>query len=128
MKDIVNDINKSDTWKIQLTIESNFISFKDTDEECVMHSKSDNIEFMTYDNALEVIEELFASFRNRYKIGLQISMCGSDFIFSFVHLLYYKCHKINPDQCWSYIDSSNWIKNVKPNINPMVMKSAFNIL
>ena len=128
MKDIVNDINKSDTWKIQLTIESNFISFKDTDEECVMHSKSDNIEFMTYDNAHEVIEEIFASFLNRYKTGLQTSMCGSDFIFNFVHLLYYKCHKINPDQGWSYIDSSNWIKNQKPNINPMVMKSAFNIL
>ena len=34
------------TWKIQLTISINFNFFKDQDkvQECVMHSKSDNIE------------------------------------------------------------------------------------
>ena len=44
LKDIINDYKKSDTWEIQLTIEINFISSKDTNEECVIHSKSDNIE------------------------------------------------------------------------------------
>ena len=37
----------------------NFISSKDTAEERVMHSKSDNIEFMIYFNEDEVIEEPF---------------------------------------------------------------------
>ena len=32
-------------------------------------------------------------------------MGGSDFIFDCVHLLYYKCHKINPNRGGSYIDS-----------------------
>ena len=56
---------KSDTWKIQLTIAINFISSKDVDEESVMHSKSDNKEFMPYDNANEVVNELFESLLSR---------------------------------------------------------------
>ena len=40
---IINNLKKSDTWKIQLTIAINFISSKDIDEERVMHSTSDNI-------------------------------------------------------------------------------------
>ena len=33
LKDIINNLKKSDTWKIQVTITSNFMSSKDTDEE-----------------------------------------------------------------------------------------------
>ena len=50
---------KSDTWKIQLTIAVNFVSSKDVDEERVMHSSTNNIEYMTYDNANEIVNELF---------------------------------------------------------------------
>ena len=46
MKDVINNPKKSDTWKIQLTLVIDFISFKDIDEEFVMHSKSDNIKIM----------------------------------------------------------------------------------
>ena len=59
LKDIINNVKKSDTWKIQLTIGNNFISSTDNDEERVMHSKSENIEFMINDEAVEVIKELF---------------------------------------------------------------------
>ena len=45
----------SDTWKIQLTITITFISSKDTDEECIAYSKSDNMEIMIYDKADKVI-------------------------------------------------------------------------
>ena len=42
LRDIVNDLKQSDTWKIQLTITINLISAKDdNDEEHVMDSKSD---------------------------------------------------------------------------------------
>ena len=91
-----NDLKKSDTWKIELIIAIGFNSSKDNDEERVMHSKSNNIEFMTYDNADEVFGELLESLFNRYQIRLETSMRESDFIFDCVHLLYYKCHKINP--------------------------------
>ena len=36
LKDI-NNLKKSDTWGIQLTMTSNFISSKDTDEEHELH-------------------------------------------------------------------------------------------
>ena len=49
-------------------------------------------------------------------------MRGSDFVFDYVHLLYYKYHKINPNCCRSFIDSLDWIKNKKATINPINKK------
>ena len=43
LRDIIIDLQSSDTWKIQLTIAINFISSKNTEEECVMNSTRDNI-------------------------------------------------------------------------------------
>ena len=68
MKGIINKLKKFDTWKIQLTIANNFISYIDNNEERVMHSKSDNIEIMINDEADEVIEKLFESLKNRYQV------------------------------------------------------------
>ena len=87
---ISNDLKKLDTWEIQLTIAVNFISFKDNDQEHVMHSKSDGIEIMINDKADEAIEERFKSLQNRYQINLEKSMKGGEFIFDYVHVLYYK--------------------------------------
>ena len=56
MKDIMNNLEKFDTCKSQLTIAINFISSKDTDEERVMHSKSDNIEVIIHHKADEVMK------------------------------------------------------------------------
>ena len=53
-----------------------------------MHSKSDNIELMPYDNANEFVNELFESLLSRYQIVLETSMRGNDFIFDSVKLLY----------------------------------------
>ena len=64
-----NIIIKSDTWKPQLTIAINFISFKGNDEERAMHSKSDNKEIMINDKADGFIEERFESLPCRYQIG-----------------------------------------------------------
>ena len=88
----INDLKKSETWKIQLTIAINFISSKNNDDECVIHSRSDNIEIMINDKADEVIE-VFHSLLSRYQIGLETSMKGSDFVFNCVHLLNYVCHE-----------------------------------
>ena len=42
-----NSVNKTRTeWKIQLTMQINFISFKDSEETRTMHAKSHNIEIM----------------------------------------------------------------------------------
>ena len=43
LRNTINDLKNSDTWKIQLKIAINFISWKDVEEECVMYPRSDNI-------------------------------------------------------------------------------------
>ena len=75
-----------------------------------MHLKSDNIEIMNYDEADEVIEEVFESLLNRYQIGFKISIKGSNFNFGYVNLLHYKCNIINLKRSGSYIDSTDRIK------------------
>ena len=42
-----------------------------------------------------------------------------DYVFDYVQLLYYKCHKINPNCGGSYIDFPYWGKNKKATINPI---------
>ena len=60
IRDIVNDLKQSDTWKIQLKIAINFISSQDDNyEDRVMHFKSDNIEIMSSDEANEFIKNTF---------------------------------------------------------------------
>ena len=61
MRNIIINLKKSGTWKVQLAIAINFISSKDADEEQVMHLESNNIEFMTYGNANNIVDELFES-------------------------------------------------------------------
>ena len=79
-----------------------------------MHSKSGNIKSKISDEADEVTKKLFDSLKNRYQNDLQ-SMRGSEFVFDYVQLLYYKCHKINLNCGGSYMDSPDWIKNKKSN-------------
>ena len=112
LKEIINNLKKSDTWKIQPTKANNLISSIYNDEECVMHSKKDKTEIMINDEADEVMKELFDSLKNRYQNNLE-SMKGCEFVFDHVHLLYYKCRKTNPNRGGSYIDSSDWINTKK---------------
>ena len=112
----MNDLKKSDARKIQLTIANKSISSIVSDEERVIHSKSDNIEIMINDEADEFIKELSHSLKNRYQNNIEL-MRGSEFVFYYVYLLYYKCHKINPNHGGSYIDSAYWIKNKKTTKN-----------
>ena len=65
---------------------------------------------MINDKADGVVDAFFESLRNRYQNNL-VSIKGSEFVFNYVHLLYYRCHKINPNGGGSYIDSPDWIKN-----------------
>ena len=44
-------------------------------------------------------------------------MEGSEFVFDYVHLLHFKCHKINLSHGGSYIDSPDLIKNKIATVN-----------
>ena len=111
LKDIINNYKKSDKWKIWLTIAIIFTSSKHTDQEPVIHSKNGNIEIITYDKADKVIKEFFDLLFKGYQVGLETSLKGKDFIFYCVHLLYYKCHKVNITHAEPYINSPDWIAN-----------------
>ena len=87
LRDKVINHQNSDAWKIQLEISINFIFSKDGEEERVMHSKSNNIEFMLYDNANEVVDELFKSLLSKYQNNLETSMKESDLVFDSVQPL-----------------------------------------
>ena len=69
---------------------------------------------MINDEADDVIKELFDSFKNKCQNNLEL-MTGSKFVFDYVYLLYYKCHKINPNRGRSYTDSLDRIKKQKRN-------------
>ena len=43
LRNIIIDLQESDTWKFQLTIAINVISWKDDKEEHLMHSKNNKI-------------------------------------------------------------------------------------
>ena len=53
---VYNNLKKSDTWKIQVTITNNFCSSIDDDEEHLMHAKGDNIEIIINDEENEIIK------------------------------------------------------------------------
>ena len=99
LKDIINNLKKYQTWNFQLTITNNFIS-----SIACKGFKNDSIETMINDEGVEIIEELFKSLKYGYQNNLQL-MRGNEFVFDSVHLLDYKCHKINPNRGKSYIDS-----------------------
>ena len=83
-----------------------------------MHSKINNIKIMISDVTYDIMEKLFNSLKNRYQNNLQ-TMIGSEFVFDYVQLLYYKCRKMNLNGGGSYIVSPDWIKTKKTTIHPI---------
>ena len=57
---------------------------------------------MINDEVDEVMNELFDLLKNRYQNNLEPMKC-SKFVFDYIHLFYYKCHKINLNCGGSYI-------------------------
>ena len=71
---------------------------------------------MINDKEDQVTEEVFHSLIKNYQIKLEKSMRGWDFIFDCAHLLYYKCHKINPSRIvviFSWLDKKQKTNNNK---------------
>ena len=119
LRELINDYKSKGEWKIQLTAQVNFISLRpDSDETRVMHTKSDNQEFMNGSDTDEIIKELFKSLLQRYQKNLQEKMRGSDFAFNGVNFFYYDFNKTSISRGGSYIDSPKWLKNKKSTIDP----------
>ena len=52
----------------------NFISSKDSDEICNIHTKSDNMEIIMGSETNDIVEELCESLLQKYPEGLEKSM------------------------------------------------------
>ena len=115
---MINDHKTQSEQKIQLTIQINFLSSKDSEETSTMHTKSANIEIMIGKETDEIIEKLFKSLLQKYQERLEEPMRESEFICDRVDLLYYHLQKINLKRNGSYIDSPEQLKNKKATINP----------
>ena len=100
--------------------EISFISLKPgSNETRIMHTRSDNEEFMNGSDTDEIIEGLFESILQKYEENLQEKKKGFDFEFNGGNFLYYDFHKISINRDGSYIDSPQWLKKKKSPINPI---------
>ena len=119
LSDMVNDHRTQSDWKIQSTMQINFISSKNSDKTRNMHTKSDNIEIIIGSETNGIIEELCESLLQNSQKGLEESMRGSEFVRDNIDLLYYHLQKTSLKGTGSsYIDSPKWLKNKKATINP----------
>ena len=105
-------------WKIQLTMQINFIFAKVFEETRTKSTKSDNIEIMMGSETDDVIEELRESLLQRYQNGLEEKMKRSDFVCDSIDLSYYHLHKTSLRRGRSYIESPEWLRNKRAAINP----------
>ena len=96
----------------------NFVSSLDPGKNCIMDSKSDNVEIIMIIKTEYIIEPPLESFFKNYQKNLEDKMKDSDFVFENVDLLYYSLHKTTLKRGGSYVKSSKWIRNKGARINP----------
>ena len=103
LRELIEEYKQKGEWKVQLTIEVNFISLKPgSDETRIMYTRSDNIEIMFGDDNDDIIEQLFESLLQKYEENLQNKMRGSEFEFDGVNFLYYDFNKTSINRGGSY--------------------------
>ena len=89
LRELINYYKNKGEWKLKLIAEINFISLKPgSDETRIMHTRSDNEEFMNGDDTDEIIKGLFESFLQKHEENLQNKMKESEFEFDGVNFLY----------------------------------------
>ena len=92
---MINNDEAHGEWKIQLTMQINFISSLDTGEIHTMYSKSINVKIIKGYETDDIINEIFEPFFKKYQEGLETKMRGSDFVFENVDSLKYHLHRIS---------------------------------
>ena len=94
LRELIEEYKLKGEWKVQLTIEVNFISLKPgSDETRIMYTRSDNVEIMFGDDNDDIIEQLSESLLEKYEENLQNKMKESDFEFDGVNFLHYYFNK-----------------------------------
>ena len=120
LSDLINNNkakSESKEWKIQITMQANFISSKDTGEICTIYVQSDSKGIRLGNEKDDIIKELLEYFLNNYQEEEILLRKGSDFVFESVDLLSYIFHKTSLKRGKSYIKSSEWVLNKRATIN-----------
>ena len=74
LSNMINNHKTISEWKIQLTMQINFTSHKDSQETPTMYTNIRNIEIMEGDETDEIIEEFFKSLFENYQKKLEEPM------------------------------------------------------
>ena len=117
---IIIDYENQEEWKTNLTMSTNFISSKDSDETRYLRTKSNNIEIMMGNETDEIIDEIFEYFFTKLSKRFRRINERKQFNFCSFYLLYYHLQKISLKSGGSHIDSPEWLKNKKATINPKI--------
>ena len=118
LNDLINFYKTKGEWRLQLSAEISFVSQKpDSDETCVMYTRSFCEEIMSGSETEEIMEKLIMILLKKYQDNLQNKMKGSDFIFNGVNYLFYDLNRITISKGGSNIKSPKWLKDKKYTIN-----------
>ena len=104
LSNIIDD--HKDEWKVQLTMEINFISITDSSDTSTVHIENQNIITLTGYEADDIIEKLFESLLEKYQQGLEEKLKKvTMLLIVLMHCI------INFIKQRSYIDSPEWIND-----------------
>ena len=117
LRDMINDYKTRREWKIQLTMQINIISVRDSKETRTMYTKSRSIEIMMGNEADDIIEEFSKFLLQNYKKDLKEPTRGSRFVSDSIDLFYYHLQKIGLKREGLCIYFPKWLKNKKVTIN-----------
>ena len=98
-----NEENDRAEWKIQLVMQNNFISDKDSEDTCTIYSASKPVEIFMGSDTENAIDTLFNTILDRIQQAIETSNeRGSGFTHESVALLYYYFQKIDIRKGESY--------------------------
>ena len=103
-------------WKIQISVDVNFISSEDTGKTRTV-VWSNNMKIMWGSDTDDIIRELFEIFLRNYQDELKI-ISGSEFNFESVELMDYKLHRIHLKRGGLYLKSLEWLLHKRATTNP----------
>ena len=86
--DIINNYKTQAECKIQLSMTIDFISSKNSNEICTVHTRSNNIEIVMGNETDQVIKELFESLLQKISRRIRRKIRGFEFVFDRVDLLH----------------------------------------
>ena len=103
--------------KIQLDIGINMVHI--SEEKRITHfSRSDKVIYLPSSNTSDIINQLLASFYQKYQEDLRLSHASSSFTYESVEECNIHFNKINLRHGVTYIESPKRLKNKKATINP----------